>query len=171
MTKSARSRWAVGIEVLLFAVLFILQYSGLSPLRFSGAAPALLLPALVTFSMFYAELPSAMCGLLVGIFADATASVGFCFHTILFFLLGFAVSFLLRYYFNNRLPTALLLGFLTGAATHLLRWLIFDAAHESGRAGALYLLRFSLPAILLSEIVLIPLYFLQRRLARWKESS
>lgn len=165
-----RKSAAALIELLLFAVLFVLHYTDLLKITVLHASPMLLLPFLAALAMFLEELPAALAGAAGGIFADSVSGGGFCFHTLFFFLTCFTISLLVHYLLNNNFRTAIMLSLLTAIAYYLLRWLAFHAF--TGADNSIdYLMQYALPSALYTAVFFLPFYFLQRLIHRFRSKG
>lgn len=150
------------LSALCFFLLFLIQSVDILTVTPLHATPLLLLPFLVTFSMYREELTAALAGLAVGILMDSISVGSLGFHTVFFFLVGFSVSFILHFYFNNNLQSALLLSILCSLIYYLARWLIFFLLRGRLEDGSFYLFRVALPSLIYTNLFTVPFFFFQR---------
>lgn len=162
-----RNYFAAVINAFLIIILFLLHYTQLLDITVYGVSPMLLLPFLVSFSIFTEEMPATFTGALIGIFADSSASGSSCFHTIFFFLTGFAVSLTMHYLLNNNIRSAIMLSLLTSVFYFVLRWLFFHAFSGVDNSTE-YLMQYALPSVVYTAVFIFPFYYLQRIIFRFK---
>ena len=170
MNNMARRSAAAAMELLLAAALFLLHYTDLLHIGIFGAEPMLLLPFLVSYSMFREELHAAIAGALTGFFADGVASGTSFLHTIFFFILCFAIALATHYLLNNNLRAAVMLSLVSAICYYLLRWLCFFAFTGSGNSID-YLMQYALPSVIYTALFIFPLYFLQRAIYRMRSKG
>lgn len=155
----------IAINFLLFALSLLIQYNDSFTIKIYSANPMLPLALLVSFSMFASETASCLVGLVVGIFADSAAGTPVGFNTVLFFMVGLAVSLMVRYLFNNNYRSALVLCLICACVYFAARWLI-GFAFSGFQTSIGYLMRFAAPSIAYTCVFSIPLYFLQKFLLK-----
>ena len=154
----------IAVNFLLFIFALLLQYNDSFTIKIATANPMLPLAVLVCFSMFASETVSALTGLVVGIFADSAAGTPVGFNTILFFVIALAVSLTVRYLFNNNYRSAIALNFST-LLYFTARWLLsFTFGGLQTSLG--YIMRFAIPSIVYTLFFAVPLYYLQKFLAK-----
>ncbi len=145
-------------HIALFIFLYLLTYTELLPLKIGNAAPMLLIPAVVTISFYYGEWRGFLCGLITGIFADASASQMLTFNTFLLMFIGLASGLLITYYLNKNIYTISVLSLCSCVFYYIIKWiglyLIWGSPESSD-----YLLFHALPSAVYSAIFIIPLYF------------
>lgn len=155
----------VAVNFLLFALALLIQYNDSFTVKIYSANPMLPLAVLISFSMFASEINSCFAGLIVGIFADSVSGMPVGFNTILFFIVGLAVSLMVRYLFNNNYRSAIMLCLICTGAYFIARWLI-GFAFGSLETSLGYLMRFAVPSIVYTCVFAIPLYYLQKFLLK-----
>ena len=168
MTQRSRHYGIAFVNLLLFAGLFMLHYSGIFALHILHANPIILIPCLVAFSMFSEEWVAAFTGMTVGIFMDSVASGSYCFNTILFMLLGVATSFTVHYLFNSNIRSAIMLSLSASLIYFLTRWMVFHTVGDNISNSIFYLLRFGLPSVIYTNLFIVPLFYLQRKFYKTK---
>ena len=155
----------VAVNFLLFALALLIQYNDSFTIKIYSANPMLPLAVLISFSMFASEINSCFAGLIVGIFADSVSGMPVGFNTILFFIVGLAVSLMVRYLFNNNYRSAIMLCLICTGAYFIARWLI-GFAFGGLETSLGYLMRFAVPSIVYTCVFAIPLYYLQKFLLK-----
>lgn len=167
MSRLSRKAVAAAIELLLAAILYLLHYTDLIHISVFGAKPMILLPFLVAYAMHRDELNAAVAGLLTGFFADGAASGTSFLHTFFFFIICFAIALSLHYLFNNNLKTAVMLSVTSAIFYYFLRWICFFAF--SGAENSIdYLMQYALPSVIYTSLFIVPFYFLQRAIFRFR---
>ena len=155
----------IAVNFILFILALLLQYNDSFTIKITTANPMLPLAVLVCFSMFASETASALTGLVVGIFADSAAGTPVGFNTILFFVIALAVSLTVRYLFNNNYRSAIALNLLGTLLYFTARWLLsFAFAGVETSLG--YIMRFAIPSVVYTLFFAVPLYYLQKFLAK-----
>lgn len=163
MFTREKGRLHLGVAGILMFLLYLLQYCGFIPSH--GAAPVILLPALIICAMFLGEWYGAILGLVTGIFMDAVSVDSLCFNTVSLLLLGCAAGLLIRLLLNNTVLTSILL---CGGASLLYvsaRWLFFFLIQHPETAAYHYT-HYSLPSALITTLLSIPLYFIIRKMMK-----
>ena len=155
----------IAVNFLLFVLALLIQYNDSFTMKIHSANPMLPLVVLVSFSMFASEMSSCFTGLIVGIFADSVSGMPVGFNTILFFIIGLAVSLMVRYLFNNNYRSAVMLCLICAGVYFLARWLI-GFAFGGLQTSLGYLMRFAVPSIVYTCVFAIPLYYLQKFLLK-----
>ncbi len=152
------------INTIFFAILIFIQYNGVFSLKINNANPFLPLALLVAISMFCSELSACVAGLIAGFFIDSVASVPSGFNAIILFLLGLAVSLIVRHLFNNNIWSAIALCIMTCTVYFIVRWVFSIAFSLSFAENLTYLIRYAFPSILYTAVFIIPFYFLEKKL-------
>lgn len=152
------------INALFFFFLLVIQYNGVFTIKIANANPMLPIALLVCTCMFSSELTAAISGLLVGIFIDGIAATPPGFNSILLFLLGLAVSLVVRHLFNNNVFSAVALCVLSTFIYFLLRWIFCFAFWASLNENLTYLLQTVFPSILYTAVFSVPFYYLEKAL-------
>lgn len=167
MSSLARKSISAAIELALAMLLFLIHYTDIVNIKIFGAEPMLLLPFLVAYSMFREELNAAAVGALTGFFADSVAVGASLLHTLFFFIICFAVALATHYLLNNNLKAAIMLSAFSAIIYYLLRWLCFFAF--TGADNSIdYLMKYALPAVIYTALLIIPFYFLQRLIYKFR---
>ncbi|MBR4073737.1 MAG: hypothetical protein IKK24_07320, partial [Clostridia bacterium] len=148
MKKTSAEYGVAFLNFLIFAILFLLHFTGafrISTLRANAFA---LIPFLTAFSMFNREWVSALTGLAVGIFTDSSSANFNMFHTVTFMFIGLAVSFTVHYLFNNNFRSAVALSLLSSLFYFVLRWILFHAIGGAVADSIYYLMQYALPSVI-----------------------
>lgn len=151
-----------GSLVLLLLILYVLQNT---PMLFSiyGVKPNLVVPAAVCIAMFEGEFTGGIMGALGGLLCDLGSFTVFGFNGI-FILAGcVAVGLLTAYLTQLRLSNALMLGFGVLLLRGLLEYFFYFQMWGFESRGRVLLFSI-LPSVLYSTLVIIPMYFIVRRI-------
>ena len=148
---------SVGAGVILFLI-FILQYSGLTPLTLFGMTAMLVVPAVVFCSMFMTEFSGAMFGLVFGVCLDAVSARAVCFNALFLLAVGCLSALFSKHLFHRNLYSALMMSAVTSVLYFVIKWVVFTAFTTDG-AWTL-LCSHSLPSAVYTAVVSVPLYFL-----------
>ena len=149
-------------NLLIFAVLVIVQSSGVLPLRIKQATPLYILGLLVAYCVFSSVKYSALAGFLVGAVLDSTAAEGYCFNTITLTLLGVAVCLCANNLFNKNILAASVMSLLSSFIYFGTNWLIFNAFDISLSSGIEFLFHFSLPSAIYSAAFVVPFFYIYK---------
>lgn len=152
------------INVLLFALLFLIQYNSAFSIKIFNASPLLPLSLLVAIGMFCSELTGAFTGLILGVFTDAVASTPQGFNAVLFCALGLSSVLVIKHLFNNNIVSAVVLCALCSLFYFLLRWIFCYAFSLSFIENLTYLINTVFPSCLFTAIFIIPFYYLEKAL-------
>lgn len=152
------------INILLFSVLFLIQYNAAFGVKIFNISPLLTLSLLVAIGMFCSELTGAFTGLIIGVFTDAVASTPQGFNAILFCVLGLSAVLVAKHLFNNNIISAVALCALCAMFYFLLRWIFCYAFSLSFTENLTYLINTVFPTCLYTAIFTIPFYYLERSL-------
>ena len=152
------------INSLIFLLLLFIQYNGIFSLKIANANPMLSLSLFVMVCMFCSELTATISGLILGVFIDTITATPPGYNSILFLVLGLAVSLIVRHLFNNNVFSAMALCAMCSTIYYSLRWLIQFAVSSSLAENLTYLLQIALPSVLYTTIFSIPFYYLEKTL-------
>ena len=162
MNQNRSRRFVVAIiEILIFATLLLLHYSGAFKITSIRSNPVTVIPFLVAFSIFNEEWASAFTGMAVGIVMDSSASQYSFFHTTIFMLIGLSSCLIIHYLFNNNVRSAIALSLLATLFYFLMRWLFFHAFSSSSYDSVFYLMHYALPSVIYTNLFIVPFYYLQ----------
>lgn len=151
--------------VLLLLLLYVLQTT---PRLFSvgEVKPVLLVPAAVCIAMFEGELVGGILGALAGLLCDLASFTIFGFNGILVLGCCVAVGLLTTYLMQLKLTNALLLGFAALFLRGLLEFFFYFQMWGFENGHRIFLFS-TLPCILYSTVVIIPMYYLAQRMKRY----
>lgn len=152
------------INTLIFATVITFQYNSVFSLKIQTANPMIVLALLVCISIFSSQQTAAFAGMITGIFVDCVSAAPSCFHTIVFLILGLAVSLAAHHLFNSNIFAACTLCFLSGIIYYLLRWVFNYAFSLSFTESITYLMRTAIPSALYTTVFIIPFYYLEKHL-------
>ena len=162
MQTKKRHPWINITSFLLFFLAFIFHYTDIIDISIKNAAPLIILPLLVAFSIFNKPMTSAAAGLLIGVCMDSAASGAICFNAALLMLSAALISVSAERLFNRNIRSAILLCVLASLVYYLLRWLCFYALSSGAEDNLTYLLSYAFPSMLYTDIFIIPFYFLYK---------
>ena len=161
MNQNRSRRFVVAIiEILIFATLLLLHYSGAFKITSIRSNPVTVIPFLVAFSIFNEEWASAV--------MDSSASQYSFFHTTIFMLIGLSSCLIIHYLFNNNVRSAIALSLLATLFYFLMRWLFFHAFSSSSYDSVFYLMHYALPSVIYTNLFIVPFYYLQKQLHKIK---
>ena len=109
MQTKKRHPWINLTSFLLFFLAFIFHYTDIIDISIKNAAPLIILPLLVAFSIFNKPMTSAAAGLLIGVCMDSAASGAVCFNAALLMLSAALISVSAERLFNRNIRSAILL--------------------------------------------------------------
>ncbi len=152
------------VNLILFGIFFVLHYSELFSIKILGASPILPLSLLVAVSMFSSEITASLTGLILGFFMDSSSSASSFFYTITFLMVGFAVSFIVHFFFNKNIRSALALALMACVFIFICRWAFLYIPTEGLVSSIEYLLRNAMPSAVYTTVCIVPFYFIERKL-------
>ena len=153
---------AFSLEIIL---LYVLQSaSGLIPELF-GSKPVLLISCALSIAAVDEVVPSLVFAAVCGALADLSASGTVGFFAILLTLVCYALSCLMRYYFNSGAVAALSLCAAAVVLIFGLHFLLFRLTAGLDGAGELFINHY-ISRIVYTFSAAAPLYFLNRFLSR-----
>lgn len=167
MNKSTFRFFPNLLQFLIFFILFICYTTGIFVWPIRRVTPMYLLPLLIAFAMHRQETTAAFTGLALGIFMDSASSHSGIFHTVFFFFIGLASSFLIHYLLNCNIRSALLLALAGSLLYFLSRWLLFHAFSDSMAGSTAYLMQYALPGTIYTTVYIFPFYYLERLFNRF----
>ena len=150
------------INILLFAALFLVQYSSTFNLKIFTVHPILPLALLVAICMYCSELRGAVTGLVVGIFLDTTTSTPQGFNAIVYCFLGLASVLVIKHLFNNNILSAVSLCALCSLFYFITRWVFTIAFSLSFTENLKYIMSSIFPSCLYTAVFIIPLYYVEK---------
>ncbi len=149
---------------LLFALLFVVHFTGNQIFTLRAASPFLLLPLLTAYSMFREELPSSIVGTLVGAVIDSVSSTPPCFNTVVLFLMCFGTSFISKYLFNINYRSAIVLSILGNAFYYLARYFVCYAFETPITDSLIYIFEYVLPSVVFNAVFVLLFFFVEKKL-------
>ncbi|MBR6743554.1 MAG: rod shape-determining protein MreD [Clostridia bacterium] len=163
MKKNKKRFTVTYVNILLILLLYILRASGLLLLKIGDISPILLLPLVVSISLFFGEWNGAAAGFLVGLLMDTTTLGSSVFSCLCFMLIGLTCGVAANFYLNKNIKSALALSVCASFAYYLFKFLFLSIIAGTGIDGQ-YFASFVLPSIAYTSIFIIPFYFLQKKL-------
>ncbi|MBR6902716.1 MAG: rod shape-determining protein MreD [Clostridia bacterium] len=151
------------INALLFFVLIILHYSGIS-VKIGNANAFSALALLVAIIMFSNELTGVLTGMALGIIIDSVSSTPIGFNAITLTLISFLVTLLSHYLFNRNLKSAMALCLICCALYFAARWLVTFAFAGDIKGSFTYLFSFAATSAIYTAVFIIPFFYLEKRL-------
>lgn len=168
MLKKVNKVLLFTFNVIIFFLISLLHYSNFLNINYFGAGTTLLIPLLVSFSLWNSPLAAALAGALSGMIMDSCAHNSYCFNTILLLLIGVFVSVTSNTLFNKNLPSAIVISLICSVVYYLLKWAIFHTFSEGVTNSLLFLLQISLPSAILTSLFIFPFYYLYKYIEKLK---
>lgn len=160
-----RRRRLITIGVVAF-ILFLIQYSGLLP-ELNHASPFnLLLPIVIFAGMYLGEWGGAVCGLIIGIFADAVSADVTCFNTVIYMIIGCVSGLFITYLFNNTAVAATFLSLIFSFLFETARFIMYYTM-TGFETAAYHYTKYSLVSALFTFLLSIPMYFVFKKLMKF----
>lgn len=154
---------AAFINGIIIAMIFFLRYSGIATFKIGEAVPILLLPVMLSISIFFSENAALLAGLFCGMLMDSAAADTSCFNTIFFVLSATLCSVLANRFFNRNLKSAVCLSALLSLAYFFFKYLILFVP-AGITVGYNYFATYLIPSAVYTAVWIIPFYFLQKKL-------
>ena len=158
MTNQKNHYLHIVLYVIFFALLFLINYTEILPLRIANASTMPLVAAVVTVAFYYGEWLGFWSGLITGIFADAVSSQLTGFNTILLMLIGLIAGLLMTYILNKNIYAAGVLSLSANILYFGAKWLV-EYLFLGSNDAADYLLFYAAPSAVYSALFIIPFYF------------
>lgn len=152
-------RWLIW-GVLIVAAFLIQSTAGLN-LHIGKVQIYLLLPFLSCICMFEKETYACWFGLFSGFLMDIVSPSMVGYNALIMLLLCTCIGYISTNYLRNTLLTNLAVGVVFIFLTQSLYWLFFIEFKQTAGALATYLSVY-LPSILLSAILIVPVFFIIR---------
>lgn len=164
MKNNNKKRFTVTyVNILLILFLYILRASGLLLLKIGDTSPFILLPLVVSISLFFGEWSGASAGFLVGLLMDSTTLGSSVFSCLSVMLIGLICGVAANFYLNKNIKSALALSVCASLAYYLCKFLFLSVLARKGVDGQ-YFTSFLLPSVAYTSVFIIPFYFLQKKL-------
>lgn len=146
-----------GIFALLIVFTTILQNTnGLFPEIYNTSA-MLIIPLVISISMFEKETDSMFLGLIAGLCWDFYSARADGFYTVLLTVAAFLISYLMKRYMRNNIVTAMVYCVICSVFISILYWFFFVFLGGTGQTAILLLTKY-LPSVVYTA-VLTPLYY------------
>lgn len=164
LSEAGRRRIKWLCYALLLLVFYILQTT---PMLFQilGIKPVLVVPFAVCLSLFESERAAAVYGVFGGMLWDIAANKLFGFRAILLMCCCIAVALLVMYLMRNHLWNAILLVSAVMLVIQILDYLFFYLIWGYEHSWII-LLKYTLPTMVYTAVVTIPIYYLMRSVAK-----
>lgn len=144
------------IFMILIIVTAVIQNTGARVSAAFDAHAFLLIPLLITISMFEREIVSALLGAFAGLLWDLSAGVD-GYNVLVFMLLCAACSILINRLMQNNIITAVVLG-LSAVAIYITLYITIYIVLDGGGYPLSQVLRFYVPSFIFTSLF-IPIYF------------
>jgi rod shape-determining protein MreD len=148
------------IFVVAIIITAIIQNTGSRVNAVFDAHAFLLIPLLISISMFEREIVSALLGALAGLLWDLSAGVD-GYNVLVFMLLCAVCSILINRLMQNNIITAVVLG-LSSIAVYIALYIMIYIVLDGGGYPLSQILRFYLPSFIFTSLFIPVYYFLVR---------
>ena len=152
------------INVLIILILSVLRFSGLATLQIGQAVPMIFLPVIIAIAMFYGDNVSILSAILAGALMDSMAANSSCFHTIFFVVAAAVCNFLSNRFVNRNLKAAAYLTLIVSLFYYFLKYLIYFV-FGGVSVSYDYFLLYLIPSVVYTTALIIPFYFLEKKLS------
>lgn len=163
MNKRKKRFTITYLNLLLILLLFLLRASGLLTLKIGFISPIVLLPLVISISLFFGEWNGAAAGFLVGLLMDTTALGSSIFNSLCIMIIGLLSGIAANFYLNKNIKSALALSLGASFLYYLAKFFFIDILAE-GKVDGHYFASFLLPSVFYTAVFIVPFYFLQRKL-------
>lgn len=168
MSKTLKNSLIITFNVIIFFFISIIHHSELPSIEIYGAKTTLIIPLLVAFSLWYSPITSAVTGMLSGMILDSATNGAYCFHAIVFLIIGTFVSVTSSTLFNKNLPSAIVISLICSAFYHIAKWLVFHTFFEGATNALTFLFEITLPSAVLTALFIFPFYYLYKYINKIK---
>ncbi len=152
--------------IIIFAV-FLLRFSDIATLQIGYAIPILLIPIVISVSIFFGENATLLSALLAGLLMDCAAADTSCFNTVFFVLGSTACGVMANRFLNRNLKAAVCLSLGLSFAYFVLKYLIFFVFGGIAVNYDYFVLNL-IPSAVYTALWIIPFYFLQKKLSNYQ---
>lgn len=143
---------------LIFALLYLLQYSFKLVPKINGATALLIVPAVIAIGARLGEWCGFTYGLIFGFLLDSVSANTVFFSAVCLALIGFFAGFLISHFFNRNIISVIILG-LGGCLSYFaLKLLVYAFQGCDGLWD--FFVYHSLPSAIYSFVFTLPLFFL-----------
>lgn len=168
MSKNIKKSLIITFNVIIFFFISLVHHSELPSLEIYGAKTILVVPLLVSFSLWYSPLTCAITGMLSGIILDSATNGAYCFHAIVFLIIGTFVSVASSTLFNKNLPSAIVISLICSAFYHISKWFVFHTFSEGAANALTFFFEITLPSTVLTALFIFPFYYLYKYINKIK---
>ena len=151
------------INALLFFILIILHYSGVS-VKIGNANAFSALALLVAVIIFSSELTGVLTGMALGIIIDSVSSTPIGFNMISLTLISLLATLISHYLFNCNLKSAMALSLICCTLYFAARWLVTFAFAGDIKGSFTYLFSFAATSAVDTAVFIIPFFYLEKKL-------
>lgn len=149
------------VNILLVCIITALRYSGVATFKIGSAIPIILLPLVVSVSMFFTDNAAILLGLFTGILMDSFSSDSSCFNTLFFVLLAAVCNLLCNHFLNRNIKSAVYLSVLISFIYFFIKYLVFFV-FKGVSVNYDYFMLYLIPSAVYTAIFVIPFYFLEK---------
>ena len=155
---------AAFVNILLIFTIFLLRYSAGVTLKIGGAVPMLLIPVIISVSIFFGENAAILYGLFAGFLTDAVTSDSYCFCTVFMVITAVVCNLLMNRFLNRNLKAAVCLSVCVSFGYFFLRFLV-SFVFMGVSVNYDYFIFYLIPSVVYTSVWIIPLYFLEKKLS------
>lgn len=148
---------------LVFALLYLVQYSFRLVPKINGATALLLVPAVIAVGARLGEWCGFTYGLIFGFLLDSISADTVFFSTVCLALIGFFSGFLISHLFNRNIISVIILGL--GGCLAFFTFKLFIYIFKDCGGIWDYFIHHSLPSAIYSFVFTVPLFYLFGKIA------
>ena len=157
--------WRMILIGIIALVLFTFQSAPKPLFRINGVSPNLLLPFVITVSVFFGEMTGAFFGLFSGLLLDLYVSPCLPFNSILVMIIGCGCGLITKHLMTKNFFSVFALSGGIIIFYYTLSWVVYQViGSTSGRIW--YYLNISIPSMVYSLIFIIPWFFLTKIISK-----
>ena len=161
-----RKRFIIAfINVLIILMAFFLRYGGIT-FKIGQAVPILLIPIVISISIFFGENATLLAALLAGVLMDSASADTSIFNTMFLLISSTACSVMANRLLNRNLKAAVCLSAGFSFGYFAVKYLIFYV-FGGVSVNYDYFVYYFIPSVLYTAVWIIPFYFLERKLSNY----
>lgn len=158
---------AAFINAVIILAVFLLRFSGVATLQIGEAVPILLIPIVISISIFFGENAALLSALFTGLLMDSSSADSSCFNTVFFVLGATACGVMANRFLNRNLKAAICLSLGLSFSYFILKYLIFFVLRGIAVNYDYFVLNL-IPSAVYTALWIIPFYFLQKKLGNYQ---
>ncbi len=165
MDAKRKSFIAALLNIVLIFALFLLRFCGIATFQIGRATPMILIPVIISLSIFCGENASLLYAIFAGFLMDCAAGDTYCFNTVFMVIAATVCNLLSNRFLNRNLKAAVCLSATVSFGYFFLKYLV-SFVFRGIPVHYDYFILYLIPSVVYTAVWIIPFYFLQKLLNR-----